>query len=234
MSDHRGRARPRARPARRARVRGLRGAVGGAGARGRAPLRERGPDLVLLDLMLPDANGYPVCEEIRTTHPLVPIIMLTARAQEADKIRGPRRGRRRLRHQAVLGRRAGRAHQRDLPPPAPHAPPASDDHDRRARSSTAQTRADPQGQDPRALVLRGRAAAPAVRARRPAGLARRDPREDLGHPGHASNRTVDNFVVKLRKKIEEDAAEPAPHPHGLRHRLQAGAVSGACRSAISS
>ena len=60
----------------------------GAGARGRRLLRERGADLVLLDLMLPDANGFSVCEEIRVTHPLVPIIMLTARSQETDKIRG--------------------------------------------------------------------------------------------------------------------------------------------------
>ena len=38
--------------------------------------------------MLPDANGFSVCEEIRSTHPLVPVIMLTARSQETDKIRG--------------------------------------------------------------------------------------------------------------------------------------------------
>lgn len=50
--------------------------------------RDRGPDLVLLDLMLPDMNGFAVCEEIRATNPVIPIIMLTARSQEADKIRG--------------------------------------------------------------------------------------------------------------------------------------------------
>lgn len=46
------------------------------------------PDAVLLDLMLPDINGYQVCEEIRRKDPFMPIIMLTARSQEADKIRG--------------------------------------------------------------------------------------------------------------------------------------------------
>lgn len=46
------------------------------------------PDLVLLDLMLPGINGYQVCEEIRKFNLRVPIIMLTARSQEADKIRG--------------------------------------------------------------------------------------------------------------------------------------------------
>jgi DNA-binding response OmpR family regulator len=46
------------------------------------------PDCIILDLMLPDVNGYRVCEEIRKRNTLVPIIMLTARSQEADKIRG--------------------------------------------------------------------------------------------------------------------------------------------------
>ena len=44
------------------------------------------PDVVLLDLMLPDINGYQVCEEIRRRDPFMPIIMLTARSQETDKI----------------------------------------------------------------------------------------------------------------------------------------------------
>jgi DNA-binding response OmpR family regulator len=46
------------------------------------------PDCIILDLMLPGMNGYQVCQAIRAHDHLVPIIMLTARAQEADKIRG--------------------------------------------------------------------------------------------------------------------------------------------------
>ncbi|MFO0680336.1 MAG: response regulator transcription factor [Polyangiaceae bacterium] len=46
------------------------------------------PDAVILDLMLPDMNGYAVCEELRKKNALVPIVMLTARSQESDKIRG--------------------------------------------------------------------------------------------------------------------------------------------------
>lgn len=46
------------------------------------------PDCIILDLMLPDINGYQLCERIRRTDDRVPIIMLTARGQEADKIRG--------------------------------------------------------------------------------------------------------------------------------------------------
>lgn len=46
------------------------------------------PHAVLLDLMLPDINGYQVCQEIRRSDGFVPILMLTAKSQEADKIRG--------------------------------------------------------------------------------------------------------------------------------------------------
>ncbi|MBK7775284.1 MAG: response regulator transcription factor [Sandaracinaceae bacterium] len=46
------------------------------------------PDCILLDVMLPDMNGYQVCEAVRAWDLNVPILMLTARSQEADKIRG--------------------------------------------------------------------------------------------------------------------------------------------------
>ena len=45
------------------------------------------PDLVLLDLMLPDGSGFDVCRELRRTSD-VPVVMLTARADEADRIVG--------------------------------------------------------------------------------------------------------------------------------------------------
>ena len=48
------------------------------------------PDLVILDLMLPDADGFEVCKYLRKTDKLaaVPIIMLTARVGETDKVLG--------------------------------------------------------------------------------------------------------------------------------------------------
>jgi two-component system, OmpR family, response regulator RegX3 len=45
------------------------------------------PDLVLLDVMLPDGSGYDVCRELRAGS-AVPIIMLTARGEETDRIVG--------------------------------------------------------------------------------------------------------------------------------------------------
>jgi len=58
------------------------------GREGMTLAKQRKPDAVLLDLMLPDINGYQVCEELRRWDPFLPIIMLTARSQETDKIRG--------------------------------------------------------------------------------------------------------------------------------------------------
>lgn len=46
------------------------------------------PDLIVLDLMLPDVNGFQICQEIRTTGYFMPVLMLTARAGEADRVQG--------------------------------------------------------------------------------------------------------------------------------------------------
>lgn len=46
------------------------------------------PDLVLLDLMLPDMSGESICKEIKKTHPEVPIIMLSAKGEVESKVRG--------------------------------------------------------------------------------------------------------------------------------------------------
>lgn len=50
-------------------------------------VREEGPDLILLDLMLPGQDGLEICKEIRTFSN-VPIIMITARVEEIDRLLG--------------------------------------------------------------------------------------------------------------------------------------------------
>ena len=49
---------------------------------------EQNPDLILLDLMLPKMNGFDVCRAIRQQNRSTPIIMLTAREEETDKVLG--------------------------------------------------------------------------------------------------------------------------------------------------
>lgn len=58
---------------------------------GEAGLRlalEGDPDLILLDVMLPKMNGFDICAEIRRAGKVTPVIMLTAREEETDKIFG--------------------------------------------------------------------------------------------------------------------------------------------------
>jgi two-component system OmpR family response regulator len=56
--------------------------------------REHHPDLILLDVMLPDLDGYRVCEDLKLDRPTspIPIIMISARDQHADKVHGLRVG----------------------------------------------------------------------------------------------------------------------------------------------
>ena len=49
---------------------------------------EQNPDLILLDLMLPGMNGFDVCRKVRESGSSTPILMLTAREEEADKVLG--------------------------------------------------------------------------------------------------------------------------------------------------
>ena len=62
----------------------------GDGAAGLAAGRRVGVDLVLLDLRLPKMDGMVVLAELRKTHPKLPIIILTARGSEDDRVRGLR------------------------------------------------------------------------------------------------------------------------------------------------
>ena len=50
--------------------------------------RANPPDLVLLDVMMPGMNGYDLCRAIRGENRIVPVVMLTAKGQEVDKVVG--------------------------------------------------------------------------------------------------------------------------------------------------
>jgi len=65
-------------------------ATAGDGAGGLAELRRTSPDLVVLDLMLPDISGTEVCRRLRAdpSTERIPVVMLTARAEEVDRVLG--------------------------------------------------------------------------------------------------------------------------------------------------
>lgn len=51
-------------------------------------IRDAAPDLVVLDLMLPKMSGYELCKKVRDEGMTTPIVMLTARGEEADRVFG--------------------------------------------------------------------------------------------------------------------------------------------------
>src|SRR6478609_5178208 len=62
------------------------------GAVGLREAASAGVDLVLLDIMLPKRDGLEVLSELRRTHPARPVILLTARGSEDDRVRGLKMG----------------------------------------------------------------------------------------------------------------------------------------------
>ncbi len=178
------------------------------GREGAKLARERGPDCVVLDLMLPDSNGYAVCEEIRGFNSVVPIIMLTARSQESDKIRGLEVGAddyvtkpfsigELIARIKAIFRRLNRLSDKD-------EVLAIGDAEVNVKKHT---------------LVRGRKSHPLtfyevellklLHERKENPVSRDEILDKIwGIQGNPTNRTVDNFIVKLRRKIEEDHKRP--------------------------
>ena len=170
--------------------------------------KERSPDLVILDLMLPDVNGYQVCVDIRGFNSVVPIIILTARGQESDKIRGLEAGAddyvtkpfsvgELLARIRAIFRRLSRV-------------PAGDE-----TFHIGEATIDVKKQ----TVTIGRRTQPLTfyevellkllfeRAEQP--VSRDEILDKIwGVEAYPTNRTVDNFIVKLRRKLEDDTKKP--------------------------
>ena len=58
------------------------------GVSGLSRALDESPDLVLLDVMMPRMSGLDVCRQLKSKRPSIPVIMLTARGQEVDKVVG--------------------------------------------------------------------------------------------------------------------------------------------------
>jgi DNA-binding response OmpR family regulator len=166
------------------------------------------PDCIILDLMLPDLNGYQVCEQVRKSDPRTPILMLTARSQEADKIRGLDAGAddyvtkpfsvgelvARIR---AIFRRAARSESADQPFQVGEAVVDPSAHTLSRDGVSEQI----SFYEVELLKL--------LYERKGQPVSRDDIlRRIWGIEANPTNRTVDNFVVKLRKKIELEPAQP--------------------------
>lgn len=58
------------------------------GRKGLKQAFEKEVDLILLDIMLPNMNGYEICRKVKMERPELPIIMITARGSEVDRVSG--------------------------------------------------------------------------------------------------------------------------------------------------
>ncbi|MCC6748817.1 MAG: response regulator transcription factor [Deltaproteobacteria bacterium] len=178
------------------------------GIEGIALAKQERPDLVILDLMLPDLNGYRACEEIRRGNQQVPIIILSARGQEADKIRGLEAGaddyvtkpfsvgELLARISAIYRRLERRSGGED----AIQIGAAQVDLKKHALSCNRKTHALSFYEVELLKLLYERANEP---------VSRDEILEKIwGSQAAPTNRTVDNFIVKLRRKIEDDSKNP--------------------------
>ena len=173
--------------------------------------------------MLPDGDGRDVCRELRATSD-VPIIMLTARGTETDRVVGlelgaddyvvkPFSGAEVIaRIRAVLRRtRAAPAPPSAGRRPSPSAPLAVDPAARRAQLDGDELAAQPQGVRP-ARASWSRHAGEVVT------------REDLmarvwDENWFGSTKTLDVHIGWLRRKLGDESDRPALHPHRPRRRL---------------
>ena len=165
-------------------------------------------DLVVLDVMLPKLDGIQVCQRLKRARPLLPILMLTARGSEDDKVRGllegaddyvvkPFGARELLARVQALGRRA-------------HAQADGDEHLAidGVRLDLGMCRAERDGTTTE-LTAREVGLLRFLHLHRGRAVSRA---ELLEHVWNASaslqTRTIDMTVANLRKKIERDPTAP--------------------------
>jgi DNA-binding response OmpR family regulator len=155
-------------------------------------LRDR-PELVLLDIMLPGMNGLDVCRELRRKGFEAPIIMLTAKAEEVDRVVGLEIGAddyvtKPFGIRELLARIRARLRR--------HAPAAG-----ALRLGPAEQRVELTGKEFDVLRLL---------ARHRGEIVTRDRllEEVWGYETYPTTRTVDNHILRLRQKLEEDPSNP--------------------------
>lgn len=169
------------------------------------------PDLAILDLMLPGLDGFEVLRQLRADLGHLPVIILSARGEEADKIRGFRLDADQyVTKPFSLVELLERVHAllRRRPRPVANAAPDVIRFGRVAVAVAARqvTRdGDPVTLSPKAFDLL------LALVRRDGAVASRAAllREVWGYQALVLSRTVDSHVAELRRKLEDDPAEPA-------------------------
>lgn len=185
-------------------------AVAGDGHAGVRLAREWRPGLIVLDLMLPGIDGYRVLQTIRAGGDRVPVLILSARGEEADKVRGFRLDADQyvtkpfgllelLERIRSLLRRSAAGNGPARPEPVRFGDIEIDPASRGVTRGGECVTLTPKAYELMLALVR-RAGAVATRV----DLLR----EVWGQEGDVLTRTVDSHVAELRRKLEPDAAEP--------------------------
>jgi DNA-binding response OmpR family regulator len=182
---------------------------------GRAGLKafaKANPDLVILDLMLPELDGFRVLRSLRHDGHATPVLLLTARGEEADKVRGLRMGaddyvtkpfgllELLARVEALLRRmHAGRTATNDAMGVQRFGVVEVDPAARTVCRASQTVELAPKEFDLLLALLRARGAV----------VSRLQlMREVWGYSAAVVSRTVDTHIAELRRKLEENPASP--------------------------
>ncbi len=184
------------------------------------------PDLLVLDIMMPGLSGYDVCRELRKTNARLPVLMLTAKGEEIDKVLGLELGaddymtkpfgvREFLARIHALLRRCHPGPESDEAEKAPFAfGPAQID----PKTYTGSMGGDPFDLSPREMkLLRLFAAHPGEALSRDELL-----NQVWGMNYYGTTRTLDQHIAQLRKKIEPEREQPRVivTVHGLGYKYE--------------
>ena len=172
--------------------------------------RAWGPDLIILDLMLPGMDGYQVLQTLRGEGFGAPVLILSARGEEADKVRGFRLDADQyvtkpfallelLERVRSLLRRSRARPAEGAGGPLRFGAVVVDEASRTVRRGGEAVALTPKAYElMMALVRRGGAVATRVELQK----------EVWGHRGIVLTRTVDSHMAELRRKLEDDPARP--------------------------
>lgn len=163
-------------------------------------------DLILLDVMLPGKDGFEVCRELRRDGSKTPIIMLTARTQEAEKVLGLETGADDYVTKPFSPRELRARIKAALRRTAEDDPPIHRFGDAEVDFGRCELRRAGKPVDLTAFEFKLLAAL----IRSGGKVLSRDQLLDLvwGHATFVTDRVVDNHIVTLRKKIEPEPSEP--------------------------
>jgi DNA-binding response OmpR family regulator len=170
-------------------------------------LRER-PELILLDIMLPGMNGLDVCRELRRKGFDAPIIMLTAKAEEMDRVVGLEIGAddyvtKPFGLRELLARIRVRLRR--------HAPAAEGGAKLRFGSVEVHFEKHEAWREGKRIDLTAKEfEVLRLLARHRGEIVTRDRllEEVWGYESYPTTRTVDNHILRLRQKLEEDPSDP--------------------------